>query len=137
MRGRFQCRCRSCDRPSDCVAGSVTLPDLRQAIANSDWMPVRARGHVAVDDRLAEEAWRRPELTDQLSRKAPFLGLGQSTRVMRNHPAQQQLAVFGVAEIPGTIQGVESGVVQIGRIPDVVQPRSRLNQLGIFSKKTA
>jgi hypothetical protein len=87
MHGRFQGRCRTCDRPSDRVAGSVTLPDLRQAIANSHRMPFRARRHVAVDEGLGQAARRWPELADQLTGETAFLGLGQGTRVMRNHPA--------------------------------------------------
>jgi hypothetical protein len=103
VHGRFQGGRRSCDRPSDCVAGSVPLPDLRQAIADSHRLPLRARRHVAVDEGLGQQTRRWPELTEQVSREAALLGFGQGTRVMRDHPAQQKICAFDVAEIPGTV----------------------------------
>ena len=136
MYGRFQRRRRSCDCPGNRIPGPVSATNLRQTLADSHWLTVGASRHVAVDERIRQLAWWWPELADQLSREAALLGFCQRTRVMRNHPAQQRLGVFGVAEMPGAIQRVESGVMQIGRISDVVQPSRRLNQVGIFSEKT-
>jgi hypothetical protein len=123
------------DRTSDCVAGAVPLPDLRQAIADSHRLSVRAGRHVAIDQGLGQVARRRPELTNQLSGEAAFLCLGHGTGVMRNHPAQQRLCTFNVAEVPGAVQGMEPGGVQVRRISDVVQPRGCHDQLGIFSEQ--
>jgi hypothetical protein len=54
---------------------------------------------------------------------------------MRNHSAQQGFGISDVAEVPGAVQGMESGVVQVRRVSDVVQPCRSLDQFGVFSKK--
>jgi hypothetical protein len=87
----------------DRISGSVALPDLRQAIADRHWPPVRASRHVAVYEGLGQEARRWPEVSDQFTGETSFLGLGQRTGVMRDHPAQQRLGVFGVTEVPRTV----------------------------------
>ena len=79
MYGRFQGRCRSCDRPSDRISGSVPLPDLGQAIADTYRLAVRASRHVAVDEGLRQAARRWPELADQVTGETPFLGFCQGT----------------------------------------------------------
>jgi len=54
---------------------------------------------------------------------------------MRNHSAQQRLGVFDVAEVPRAVQGMESGVAQVRRVPNVVEPRGHLDQFGVFSEE--
>jgi len=90
-------------------------------------LPLRARRHVAVDEGLGQQTRRWPEVTEQVSREAALLGFGQGTRVMRDHPAQQKVCAFDVAEIPSAVQWMESGVMQIRGIADVVQPRRRFD----------
>jgi hypothetical protein len=109
--------------------------DLRQAVADSHRQPVRAGRHVAVDERLGQIAWRRSELTNQFSGKAAFFCLRQSAGVMRNHSAQQRFGIFDVAEVPGAVQGMESGIVQVRQVSDVVQPCRSLEQFSVFSKR--
>lgn len=135
MHSPFERRRGAGDRTSDGVARAVPLPDLRQAVTDLHRLPVRASRHVAVDERLGQIAWCGPELADKLHREAAFLCLGQGAGVMRNQSAQQRLGTFDVAEVPGAVQGVESGDMQIRCIPDVMQPRGRLDQLGVVSEK--
>ncbi len=135
MHGRFKRRRGAGDRTSDGIARAVPLPDLRQAVAYVHRLPIRAGRHIAVDEGLGQVAWCGPELANKLTGETAFLCLGQCTGVVRNQSAQQRLSTFNAAEVPGAVQGMESSVVQIRCVSDVMEPRGRLDQLGIVSEE--
>jgi hypothetical protein len=51
--------------------------------------------------------------------------------VMSNQSAQHGVGVLGVAQVPGTFQGVQAGYGQAGRVADVVQPRGGFQQISV------
>jgi hypothetical protein len=129
--GRFERRCRARDRPRDCIASTVPLPDLRQPLADIQGLSVRASRHVAVDECLSQIAGRRPEFARQVSRKAAFLCLDHRAGVMRDHPAQERFGARDVAEVPGAVERMEAGAAKIRCVADVVQPRCGFHEFGI------
>ena len=53
---------------------------------------------------------------------------------MRHQPTQQLIGLGGVAQVAGAVERVKSGVDQIGRIADVMQPRGGDKQIGVLAE---
>jgi hypothetical protein len=56
--------------------------------------------------------------------------------VMGDQPAQQGVSVLGVAEVPGAVEGVQAGHVQVWCVADVVQPRGGFQQVRVRAENS-
>ena len=50
---------------------------------------------------------------------------------MGDKPAQHSVGVLGIAQVPGTVQGVQARYGQTGSVADVVQPRGGVHEIGV------
>ena len=66
----------------------------------------------------------RLELEAQDVGEAPFFGFDDGAGVMGDQPAQHGAGVLGVAQVTGAVECVQARYGQVGRVADVVQPRS-------------
>ena len=73
----------------------------------------------------------RLELEAQDVGKSAFFGFDDGAGVMGDQAAHHGVAMLGVAQVPGTVQGVQARHGKARRIADVVQPRGRLQEFGV------
>jgi hypothetical protein len=105
----------------DQVLGAIPLGDLGQPISQGDALAGRAGGHVAVGQRV-----RRGRVLSweggQLVRQAKGLGLPPGRGVVGDQPGEAFLTE-GV-HMAGAVDRMKGRGNQVGRISDVVEPRS-------------
>ena len=99
-----------------------------------DRVPARICRHVAVGQRIVEDHAWRGKLPAQLARQAAFLGFEDSAGVMRDQAAQHRVGEMCVAQVPGAVERMKAGLDQLGRVADVVQPRSGFEQIGVITE---
>jgi hypothetical protein len=103
------------------MLGTIALGDLGQAVGQGDLLAGRAGGHVAVGQRVRRGGvltWERRQLAGQ----AEGLGLPPGRGVVSNQPGEAFMAEG--AHVADAVDGMKGRVRQVGRIPDVVEPRS-------------
>jgi len=86
-----------------------------------DWdeLAVRAGCHVAASQHAGKLVRGRLELQARTSASPRS---SASTMAMGDQSAQQGVSVLGIAQVTGTVQGVQARHGQAGRVADVVQP---------------
>ncbi|KMS86127.1 hypothetical protein ACZ91_38495 [Streptomyces regensis] len=111
---------------------TVTGLDLGDAIFGSDSRTVGRGGDVAVPERIADGA---PLVLKalQLILKPSQLSLIRCERVVR-HEMHKSLRSADARKVRRTVDRMEAGIDQIWRITDVVQDRSRFQQLSIRTR---
>ena len=82
-------------------------------------LTVRASCHVAEGQHAGKSVRRSLELAAQDVSKSVFAGFDDGAGVMGNQPAQQSVAVLGVAQVAGAVEGVQARHGQTGRVADV------------------
>lgn len=122
------------DEPGDHTARSVPCLDLGHPLSRGRGLPVRCRGYVAVDKSVPQQRVRRLELPRQDVGQASFRRLEHGVGVMRHQTTHDGVGVLHISQIPGTVQGVEPGVGQLGRVADVMQPGGSLQHVGVFAE---
>jgi len=53
---------------------------------------------------------------------------------MRDQTAQDRIGEVRVAQVLGAVERVKAGLGQLGRVADVMQPRSGLKQIGVITE---
>jgi len=76
----------------------------------------------------------RLELEAQDVGKSAFVGFDDGAGVMGDQPARHGVGMLGVAQVPGTVQGVQARHGQARRVADVVQPRGRFQESGVSAE---
>jgi hypothetical protein len=99
-----------------------------------DHVPARICRHVAVGQRIVEDHACGGKLAAQLASEAAFLGFDDSAGVMRDQTAQDRVGEMCVAQVPGAVERMKAGLDQLGRVADVVQPRSGFEQIGVITE---
>jgi len=56
--------------------------------------------------------------------------------MMSNQSAQHGVGVLGVAQVTGTVRGVQARHGQAGRVADVVQPRSSFQEISVRAENS-
>lgn len=111
----------------DLVTWTVPAADLDKPISRPDIIPVGARRHVAVQERIRQCRIAGGELNSQQRAQFTDLSFKLSARVV-GHEANHLRIDIHAAKEPRPIQRVEAGVHQLRGIADVMQPR-RSHQL--------
>ena len=110
------------------MAWAVTLHDLVYTHLIGQKLTIWADCKVAKNQSIVGRRILCLELGKKHAVQPADPGLVDSTRMMR-HQAGQAPASTLLAQKPGAIQGVESGKHQTRRVPDVVHPGRRHQQL--------
>jgi hypothetical protein len=74
------------------------------------------------------------ELEVQDLRESAFAGFDDGAGVVGDQPAQHDVGVLGVAQVPGAVEWVEARRDKAGRVTDVVQPRGGFQQVGVSAE---
>jgi len=114
----------------DDTVRAVAVADLGKTFAHRHRLPVRTGGQVRVPQRIAQVALLVTELTAQDRYQAALLGLENGAGVVRDQ-AREPIAKSSGTQPAGTVERMEPGPGQVGRVPDVVQPRGRDEDLPI------
>jgi hypothetical protein len=116
---------------ADGIFGTVAGADVSEALFDVHVLPVRACGHVAVDQRVREVGAGGLELPGQLGGEATFGCFDHGARVVSHQSAEHVTGLRGVAEVPGAVERVKAGVDEVGCVPDVVQQGGGGEQVGV------
>jgi hypothetical protein len=111
------------DEARNDVARPVPIDYLRKPILNRNHVTGRRRCHVAVRERVFEHRTDLRELAGEVVGQAALFGFDARARVVGNEVAQSRVCVLYVAQVAGTVERVEAGLRQIGRVADVMQVR--------------
>jgi hypothetical protein len=77
---------------------------------------------------------RRVELGQQIPFEPAFIGFKEGAGVVCDEPTQQFVRPLNVAQVARTVQGVKVGRDELRRVPDVVQPGSGFDQVGVVAE---
>ncbi len=110
----------------DHVGARVPHHDLAQPFLNPNATSIRIGRHVAVRQSVQQLRIGECKLVRQV-RDTTFVGLDQRPGVMRDQATDHVIHRQHVPQVPRAIQRMESGRSHHRRVPDVVQPRGRLN----------
>jgi hypothetical protein len=116
------------------VIWAVPVTDLSQTPFDSDGLALGSGGHVAVDQRVPKITRCRPELAEQVSREPSFGRFKNCAGMVSHEPAHQGVGVLSITKIEGTIERVETTMMQRRRVTNVVQPRGRRHGIGVKAK---
>ena len=88
--------------------------DLGEPPVDRDELAVRAGCHVAASQHAGKRVRCGLELQAQDVGKSVFAGFDDGVGVMGDQPAQHGVGVLGVAQVTGTVQGVQARHGQAG-----------------------
>ncbi|WUI60128.1 hypothetical protein OG774_20415 [Actinomycetospora sp. NBC_00405] len=114
------------------MIGAVALPHLSHAVLEAEVRAARAGGHVAVPEQVAEQCLLVVEL-GELVGNAELLGLRPCRRV-KGDEVDGALRSAVVAEIARSVERMEAGDREVRRVPDVVHPSRRLEELTVLTE---
>jgi hypothetical protein len=109
----------------------VAVEYFGQAPVNVRWLAVWGGGHVAEGERVGERLGRGFELAAEDVGEVSLLSLDDGAGVMGDQAAQHRGRVLDIAEVAGSVQGVQACLGKLGKVADVVQPRGCLEEFSI------
>ena len=119
------------DGPAHQVPWAVAVMYLGEPPCDRRGLAVRAGGHVAARQNAGQRVRCRIELGAQDVGESAFAGFDDGAGVIGDQPAQHDIGVLCVGQVPGAIELVQAGGGEAGGVADVVQPGGGFQEIGV------
>ena len=116
------------------VEWAVAFDDLRQSVLDAHGQTIRCRGHIAVGQCVLQRGIDARKFTAQFMGEPTLPGLDDGTRMIGHETAQGIAGALDVPEIAGTVERMKARSGKRGRVADVMQPGSGLDQVSGVSE---